>query len=433
MITGSVDDVHEPFAIIGWACNLEDPFGPPLRVEAHLNGELIGEAEAKYPRPDLANIGHGRHAFCIECPGGFNISALRSNALRIVAKSADAEAEIVVHESVLQGRDIAAAVAGMLGLRGDLLLRAFKQISQSFSPGRLAATTTVTIPAGITSLDSTAMLGTDGFGYLTGGTNNVLARYRAEPQSPEVQSCVAAWAELIFARAAWCAENGIIFRQLIIPEKLAVYPQFAPVPLPPMSPHLAQLESKLRSENVHRDAYVSALDLLAEASKAGLTFGKVGTHLTPLGAHAVVRGLLGSFGLAIPELVLIETRTRESELGDRFFGLPMYEEVLFPRADGLGLSVPTVVHRKEAQSHVGTELSWVCPDAPIDMKVVAFANSFFGTGVDETQLCWWMARLFREFHFFWEPEFDRRVVERLKPDVVFGQTIERFLGLVPLG
>ncbi|MFJ2542611.1 hypothetical protein [Microbacterium sp. NPDC087589] len=62
--------------------------------------------------------------------------------------------------------------------------------------------------------------------------------------------------------------------------------------------------------------------------------------------------------------------------------------------------------------------------------MLTFGNSFFETGDFAGYLSWWGKHLFREFHFHWGPDFDWDLVDELKPDVVIGQTVERFLNKV---
>jgi hypothetical protein len=83
------------------------------------------------------------------------------------------------------------------------------------------------------------------------------------------------------------------------------------------------------------------------------------------------------------------------------------------------------------EGRIGIRRSWRCPAAPIQMKVLVFGNSFFERGGDSTSLSWWFARIFSEFHFIWSPEMSPEEIEFLKPDLVVGQTIERFMRVVP--
>ena len=39
--------------------------------------------------------------------------------------------------------------------------------------------------------------------------------------------------------------------------------------------------------------------------------------------------------------------------------------------------------------------------------------------------------MYSEFHFIWNPAVDWRYLEAVRPDLVVGQGIERFLVLVP--
>ena len=83
------------------------------------------------------------------------------------------------------------------------------------------------------------------------------------------------------------------------------------------------------------------------------------------------------------------------------------------------------------EGHIGTKFVWKNAAAPFDLKVVAFANSFFERGGTARSLSWWCCRAFREFHFIWSPDLDMGYVREVAPDWVICQTIERFLPRTP--
>ena len=46
---------------------------------------------------------------------------------------------------------------------------------------------------------------------------------------------------------------------------------------------------------------------------------------------------------------------------------------------------------------------------------------------NQSSLSYWLAGWFEEFHFVFSPDLDQDYVDRINPDVVICQTIERFL------
>jgi hypothetical protein len=129
----------------------------------------------------------------------------------------------------------------------------------------------------------------------------------------------------------------------------------------------------------------------------------------------------------------LDLSAREIHIGDlatRLLGVELPEEYPMPGrefAERGGADVRLVVQENPAEGHLGTRLVWQNLAAPFDVKVVAFANSFFERGGNARALSWWCSRAFREFHFIWTPDLDMDYVRAAAPDWVICQTIERFL------
>jgi hypothetical protein len=122
-------------------------------------------------------------------------------------------------------------------------------------------------------------------------------------------------------------------------------------------------------------------------------------------------------------------------LSSKFGDLPLREYVMHPEPSQfhdseLGLK-RTEFELPPNGEHVGIRCVWTNTNAPVPLRVVAFGNSFFERGASGANLSWWAARWFREFHFIWSPFVDYDYIDRVAPDVVVCQTIERFLPMVP--
>jgi hypothetical protein len=178
---------------------------------------------------------------------------------------------------------------------------------------------------------------------------------------------------------------------------------------------------------------------------------KTDSHFAARGAMAAMRLLLQSLAIqhdtlmqALPSIdALLEHAGKDStptkllvgDLAMRFFDVPMYEqdldvryETLFDRASNLSLEQEFV---PPGGRFNGLRMTWRHDNAPLNMRVVAFGNSYFSDGATCTQLSWWCKHLFQEFHFVWSKEVDRGYVEQVRPDAVICQTIERFLPALP--
>jgi len=304
----------------------------------------------------------------------------------------------------------------------------------------------VLAPFGHKSADGSAVLGREGYVFLYGGSNNVLSLYTDTGNEPLVRQKVAGWTELFARRAAALADRGIAYLQCVIPEKSTVLPSLAPAELTPVTPYLKLLEAEMAGQ-AH---YVSILQSPALRQAGRAFFLKVDSHLAPSGAYAVIQALLERFAvirpsLAGPVLDLLaklhadispgRVTIASGDIAKRMFGVPIYEhyqDLNSPLLAGLAHSVAEVAkHHPPEPQHIGTRLVWRNPAAPLPMKGVAFANSFFEQGSASRHLSWWGKHLFQEFHFLWQPQVDFAYVEAHKPDLVICQTIERFLKQIP--
>ncbi len=431
-ISGNVYAYNLPSVLRGWACDFSNPLGPALRIEARLNDELIGAAQADEFRLDLTHIGHGNYGFRLGCSVKITMTDISEKRLRVVAYSESTQSELSIDERLVRGMDLEGAVTAIRALSNDRLLEAVKQINHALIPKHYDSQSPLFLPVGLASIDGTAKLGKNGFVFLTEGSNHVIGLYNAKPDDHEFIKRIEGWTAVIESRARWCQEKAITYRQVIIPEKITIYPEYFHVPISTPTPQLFELEAKLMASEVSKHSYVSALRVIEHAKQLGLTFGRTGTHLTPLASFKLAQALLSSLGHDVPDREFTKAQVRQGELGNRFFGVPSYEELDYCE-ENASLQDPVMVYSSNPKSggHIGRRCSWVCEDAPFRENVVAFGNSFFFVGHDQCDLSWWFSRLFQKFHFIWQPDFNYSLLEELKPDIVVGQTIERYLTITP--
>jgi hypothetical protein len=152
-------------------------------------------------------------------------------------------------------------------------------------------------------------------------------------------------------------------------------------------------------------------------------------HLVrPPGSKAIPKGGPLQWGLT--------TRTRATfgDLAARFFNISFLDErheAVFDLDDRFR-SEAVLTYEKLSPSYVGLEQSWLNPNAPFDVEVMAFGNSFFGPANDQqNSMSFWFARYFKRYHTIWRSDMDHERVERVRPDIVICQTIERFLSTPP--
>ncbi|MFF2245799.1 hypothetical protein ACFVTM_16645 [Arthrobacter sp. NPDC058130] len=291
----------------------------------------------------------------------------------------------------------------------------------------------VLVATGFQSKDATAAIGRDGQLFLIGGSNNLADLY--EIHGDRAAEFADHWSALIASRANSCALEGIDFIQMIIPEKLTVLRELAPLEIHGPSPVLREIETFMGQSPV----YFSGLRSLSEWEQSEPPYRPNDTHLTATGAQHLFSALSERLQPgAGTEVSRVNIDTQVVSLGDlshRFFDTPILAKVMVPRPEEVALlekNLELVLSHDPATGFIGRRRIWRNPTALIQKKVYAFANSFFGEGSNPGSLSWWSARFFAEFHLIWDPEVDNDYLDREgKPDVLIAQTVERFLTRVP--
>ena len=211
-----------------------------------------------------------------------------------------------------------------------------REKTRSFLEG-VAVTTaheSVLVQRGATTEDAEAILGQNGFAFLLGGSNSVMQQY----DQPEDPLAVERWVTLIRARQDYCAARGIMFHQMIIPEKQSVIPEFFPARLDVPTKLLTGITKELRSEPLFIDCQRSLRDLFITG---GLyPYRKLDTHLSYFGAEALVRDFMHIAGLQGDIFATsLREELRRGDLGSKFFRGAMLEYNSAARR-GLGICPP---------------------------------------------------------------------------------------------
>lgn len=301
---------------------------------------------------------------------------------------------------------------------------------------RKSAVSRVPLPVGASSSDGSAVIGNDGNLFIYSGTNSLYRRYGppgTEEEKNLTESETSAWVDLLRKRSSSFEERGITFLQTIIPEKSTTIDSGI-AELTGVTRTLAGIESQIGEE----PWYVSAFAVLNRGFPEP-PWLRLDSHLSPVGAGALSQAIISQAGqhpaIPAPEFSAVEYIT--GDLTERFFGAEIPEKVPSPRSDlldELGHSAE-LVHSSDPTRggrFVGLQRTWHNPQAPIDKRVLAFGNSFFGQNPYSASRCnYWFLRMFREHHFVWLPEVDLDQVDRVMPDLVICQTNERFLSTLP--
>ena len=462
-INGAIEKI-EGRVILGWVKPSDDPAFPSdsgrLDVIVTIDDQIIESKYASFDRPDIGGLFGVR----IVCNDLIDLQALVSGRMKVIARTGMVAVPIRILPKIMSQ-----ALASWLGtLMADFgtddiqivrdaisklpavvseeqvatrttpekqhTLKLLAHLGvQSSPPLSVSDITSVPMPVGLVSFDGTTLLGKQGEAYLVGGGNRVLERFLQPKDDPLGQRLAGAWQAAISARAHAVGAEGIRFMQLVIPEKLSIYPTQFPALVDTPSALLRLLEEKLTTSDLSK-IYVSGLQVL-KALPPGDVFPRFDSHLTVLGSYTIFVTQLEVMGLPNPFVLdLSDTQVGVGDLALRFFGIPLYEQWPAPGSafvSAVSAGLELIFSSPPSDDHIGTRYVWRNSQAPINLKVVAFANSFFERAGSARALSWWFCRSFREFHFIWSPNLDIDYVRSTRPDWVICQTIERFLPQQP--
>ncbi len=286
-----------------------------------------------------------------------------------------------------------------------------------------------TRPVGEVSPDGVAIVGERGHLFIYGGTNNNVVSHRGELEMPS--RWMDSWRELVGDRLAHArrSERGTVF--LVVPEKLAVYPDLFPQDLTARGPRpvLALLEEAGLPLIYPQGA-------LRTARNDDDTYLRTDSHLTIRGNLLLAAATMGALGLptTLPEDLSYSPAPylAAGDLGQHFD--PHVLEVMTPtdQASRAALVSDNWAQITALGGHIGTTRVYRHDDAPDQRTIVVFGDSYsFG---DEAYqgLSWFLAQVFREVHFVWAPfGWDPDYLDSVAADLVVCQTAERFIGRVP--
>lgn len=276
---------------------------------------------------------------------------------------------------------------------------------------------------GLVSRDESTIIGKDGFLFLYQGNNQLLEQY--EPSAQDASNA-AHWTELIANRRRLINATGASFLQVLIPEKTSVLSHLLPFEIKAPTPLSARLRANMAADGGH-----DFLDLasLMQGEAAAEWWRRTDSHLSTAGCLRAFQAILDRMGVEAPDIPLSRRTLIQGDLGARFPGI--VDISLDPEEVDVFASRPDIsIHTPRPGSN-GTEVISHNPDAPIASTVLVFGNSFFAQPTGPQYLSWWFSRWFRDYHFHWNGNLDMEAVERIQPDHVICQTIERFLFVLP--
>ncbi|MGP5043819.1 hypothetical protein ACTXJR_07285 [Glutamicibacter ardleyensis] len=411
---GFIDSIgQDRTTISGWIGAAEDT--QPPSVKAFCGSEFMGVARLGAPRPDVTRVtGKPNLTFTLKLSRPIKAVEVVGGAFHVVVAKAESVTTIPLsnteRKNEIQGalNELARQVTDPVGLIANLDRDSNADKKFAAEAGRKGAAGDLSLlpfPVGLRSRDHSAQVGREGHLFLTGGSNDLRARY-VPPQTTKDKSQLdddaAAWISLARQRYQRMSRMGIVFTQIIIPEKLTVLRDLAPLHIAAPTPLLSMIEEELSEEPF----WVSGLEIFENWDNTIPPWQRNDSHCSPAGSLAIARKLINNMlGYEAPFLKhvpLTQSVYRDGDLTDRFFGTPIWDEHLEPAFEVLEASsesIENVLAVNPAKGVMGTHMVWRNSNAPIQKKVVVFGNSYFGSSAAEpAKLGWWFTRIFAEYH-----------------------------------
>ncbi len=277
-------------------------------------------------------------------------------------------------------------------------------------------------------------VGRDGWLFLVGGTNRVLAQYRA---GWAAWWTTWRWARRIRKRERRAARLRIRYLHLVVPEKLTIYDdRLGGLALDPALSPASRLGARLAREGA---AWIDLVGPFRAGREVTDLYKRTDTHWTWAGCRLAAETVARACGthpgtrLAGRPFVTVE---RVGDLGGKL--VPPHAETMrdtFIARDASRSHANALVVRHEAAGtaerlHVGAHVVYrnAAPGAD-PRRLLLFGDScahFAPIGLTIA-----LAEIFREVHFVWSASLDWSFVARVAPDILLAEMAERFLARVP--
>lgn len=247
--------------------------------------------------------------------------------------------------------------------------------------------------------------GKSDFLFLTNDTNHVLDRISGKIKyTPE---CREKWQEEIQRRKSHAQQFGYFYKFIIPPNKHCVYQEFLPDDIK-ISPD--RIVSRLAAE--FPDTIIYPYDFFRE-KKDTLLYHKTDTHWNELGAILFMNSIAESFGSKKLEYEIFSKRIY-GDLGSKLE--PPVSSTTF------AVNISAAAHKIYDNNFPFRGGHYITQTDDRSLPTgIAFCDSFFNT-------IWnIIASYFYKLYVFVAPIFDTRLIEKINPDVVLSETVERFI------
>lgn len=321
--------------------------------------------------------------------------------------------------AVIEG---SAELAARRGINPESLPPQFRSTANCWHPDLDGITHRV----GTTSSDDVSTVGHEGWVFLTGGSNSVVAQFRGTARGDD--RWLAAWRALRDSRRAAAERLGVAAAAVIVPDKLAIYAEQFPERLPADAVRPAlQLTREL--------GVAYPVESLRAARDRGPVCLRTDSHLTSWGNYLVFCSVMEQWGIEPPPYSRFEIASGSvlsGDLGARLLP-PAVERAYTAGSLGAAELVEDNYARVQAAGgHIGIRRVYRNPGAADARTVVLFGDSY-GIGSPWHQgLSWFLAQAFAEVHFVWAPfGWDSGYLRKTAAALVVSETAERFVIRTP--
>jgi alginate O-acetyltransferase complex protein AlgJ len=279
--------------------------------------------------------------------------------------------------------------------------------------------------------------------FLAGGTNEVLRFY---DEADFFEEAGRGWVEQLRIREAMARERGLLYRHLIVPDKLTIYPEFYRDTLanPQNAPSLKLPQLLAEQADAARlgPVLVDVRDAMnAAKSSSPKLYWKTDAHWTFEGCWVAFLALCENLRASVDHTILDSPEIA----GDHFLDLgskldpPVAETLvtkLFNKGAERAYTNPLVEYKERENAHdvpglhVGSHIVLRNTTTATDPRtIILFGDSYSEYRMHE--LTGLLGETFASTHFIWNSSVDWDYVDEVQPNIIVTELAERFHTLVP--
>lgn len=267
-------------------------------------------------------------------------------------------------------------------------------------------------------IENDVIVGRDGYLFLAGGGHKVYEYISGKLEVPK--ESIEIFKSNILSRASFCSKNNIKYLHTIAPDKHSVLSRYFP------NRNVRSIgRSFLDAADLDNLVFMPDVELKILAKKHQI-FRRTDTHLSALGdlfyASMLVKRLTG---LSQDDLVedFLKSSAPQINKASGDLGSKLNPEIF---SNEISFSDPPVKHGRWMHNNLTGGNNGIIDlrfndQPPIIKRVIIFGDSF-GRAFSK-----WLQLFFSEIFFFRTSNFHPEIVEKLNPQIIITQNVERYL------